>query len=154
MAIDGFLAMQAKPLSPSIIEYIKKGIEFGAYKDSSGWSHGGLVRLAQEYGFQATTQCNVDSVQLGEALKQNCLPIISIKWAFEDYKPLRERIFFWKRFGGHLALIVGFEGNIENIKGFYVNHTSIIPDYNWQYKFIELEKFKAGFTGRCIIVKS
>ena len=154
MAIDGFLSAQAKALSPSIAEYIKKGVEIGAYKDSVGWSHSGLADLAKEFGFFANNREGVSPAELREALKQNFLPIISIKWAFEDYRSLKEKILFWKKFGGHLALAIWFEDEEEKLKGFYVHHTSLRPEYNWQSKFLPVEKFEQGFTGRCIMIKS
>lgn len=154
MAIDGFLLTQAKPLSPSIAEYIKKGLEIDAYKDSVGWSHNGLARLAKEFGFSADNREGVGAAELREALKQNFLPIISIKWAFEDYRSLKEKVLFWKKFGGHLALAIGFEDEEGKLKGFYAHHTSLRPEYNWQAKFLPLEKFEQGFIGRCIMIKS
>lgn len=153
MAMDGFLLAQDKPISPSTAECIKKGIEIGAYKNSVGWKHDGLVNLAREFGFSAENREGVSSVELCKALKQNFLPIISIKWAFENKKSLKEKILFWKKFGGHLALIVGFEEENGKLAGFYVHHTSLIFEYNWQSKFLPLEKFEKGFTGRCIIIK-
>lgn len=153
MAIDAFLLVQTKPLSPSIFEYIKNGTEIGAYKDSVGWIHQGLVQLAKEFGFSAQSYKNISLAELSNALKQNFLPIISIKWAFENHKSLKERILFWKKVGGHLALMVGFEEDDEGIKGFYVHHTSLLPEYNWQYKFIPVEIFEKGFTGRCVLIK-
>lgn len=154
MAIDGFLSAQAKPLSPSIAEYIKKGVEISAYKDSVGWSHSGLADLAKVFGFSANNCEGVSVAELREALKQNFLSIISIKWAFEDYRSLKEKILFWKKFGGHLALAIGLEDEEGKLKGFYVHHTSLRPEYNWQAKFLPLVKFEQGFTGRCIIIKS
>ena len=153
MAIDGFLLAQAKTLSPSIAEYIKQGLEIGAYKDSVGWSHSGLARLAQVFGFSADSR-ELGVAELHEVLKQNFLPIVSIKWAFENHKTLKEKILFWKKFGGHLALVVGFESEGEILKGFYVHHTSLRSEYNWQAKFLPLEKFEQGFTGRCIVIKA
>ena len=153
MAIDEFLLAQAKPFSPLIAEYIKKGVGIGAYKDSVGWSHNGLARLAKEFGFSADNREGVSTAELRVVLKQKFLPIISIKWAFEDYRSLKEKILFWKKFGGHLALVVGFEEENGKLKGFYVHHTSLLPEYNWQYKFLPLKKFEQGFTGRCIFIK-
>lgn len=153
MAIDAFLLDQTEPSSPSIDEYIRKGVEIGAYKDSTGWSHDGLVRLANEFGFSAVRRGNVGAADLREALEEGCLPIISIKWAFEGHRTLREKILFWKKVGGHLALVTGF-GKGKDPGGFYVHHTSIIPAYNWQNKFFPVEKFEKGFTGRCIFIKS
>lgn len=153
MAIDSSLLAKVKPLSPLIADYIKRGVEIGAYKNSVGWKHDGLVRLAKKFRFSAENREHVSPTELCEMLKQNSLPIISIKWAFEDRKSLKEKILFWKKFGGHLALVVGFEEENGKLTGFYVHHTSLILEYNWQYKFLSLEKFKKGFTGRCIIIK-
>ncbi|MDE1988772.1 MAG: C39 family peptidase [Patescibacteria group bacterium] len=154
MAIDGFLSARAKPLSPSIAQYIKEGVKIGAYKDSVGWSHNGLVQLARESGFSGINRENINAAELREALKQNFLPIVSIKWAFKNHKSLKEKILFWKKFGGHLALVVGFEEENGNLKGFYIHHTSLRPEYNWQYKFLPLQKFEQGFTNRCVIIKA
>jgi hypothetical protein len=153
MAIDGFLLEQGEPLSPSISEYIKKGVALGAYTDALGWSHSGLVRLAEAFGATAVARQNVTPDELREALKNNYLPIISIKWAFESTKSLKEKIFFWKKVGGHLALVVGFDEDEGGVNGFCVHHTSETEEYNWQYKFLPLDKFKQGFTGRCIMIK-
>ena len=154
MAIDSILLVQGKPLSRSIKEYIDKGLAIGAYTDAVGWSHSGLAKLAKEFGFAAEARQNVKPEELREALKQNCLPIISIKWAFENTKSLKEKILFWKKLGGHLALVVGFDEDEDGkINGFCVHHTSIRKEYNWQYKFLPLDKFKQGFTGRCIMIK-
>jgi len=154
MAIDTFLLSQRKPLSPPIVEYIKRGIKIGAYRDSVGWTHEGLAQLSKEFNFSAVSMGSTKVVKLCEALRQNFLPIISIKWAFENHKTLKEKFLFWKKFGGHLALVVGFEEDNGELEGFYIHHTSILPEHNWQYKFVPLEKFKQGFTGRCIIIKS
>lgn len=154
MAMDGFLLAENKSLSFSVAQYIKKGVEIGAYKDSVGWSHDGLVCLANELGFCAVSREVISAIELREALKQNFLLIISIKSAFTDKKSLKEKILFWKKFGGHLALVVGFEDENDELKGFYVHHTSISLERNWPDKFISLARFKQGFTGRCIMIRS
>lgn len=91
MTIDAHLLTKAKSLSLSIAEYIKKGVAIGAYIDSVGWSHNGLAQLTKEFGFEAFNRKRVSAAELREALKQNFLPIVSIKWAFEDYKSLKEK---------------------------------------------------------------
>lgn len=152
MAIDAFLSDQTKPFSPSIDEYIRKGVEIGAYKDSTGWSHDGLVRLANEFGFSAIKKGDVGAAELREALEKGCLPIVSIKWNFEGHRTLKEKILFWKKVGGHLALVIGFKGD-EDPEGFFVHHTSIRPAYNWPNKFLPVAEFEKGFTGRCIFIR-
>jgi D-alanine-D-alanine ligase-like ATP-grasp enzyme len=67
-------------------------------------------------------------------------------------KPLREKLLFWKKYGGHLATVVGYKGNDEKPEGLYVHHTSIKPEYNWHFRYITVEEFETGFTGRSIII--
>jgi hypothetical protein len=152
MAIDAFLLNQDRPFSPSIDKYIRKGVEMGAYHDSTGWSHDGLVRLANEFGFSAIRRGNVGAAELQKALEEGYLPIVSIKWAFDGRRTLQEKILFWKKVGGHLALVVGFEGS-ENPEGFHVHHTSIRSAYNWPDRYLTVAEFEKGFTGRCILIK-
>ncbi|MDP3989270.1 MAG: hypothetical protein Q8P93_03495 [bacterium] len=153
MAIDSILLTQAKPLSPSIAEYIKRGLAIGAYRDSVGWSHSGLAQLAKEFGYTGENREGVCASELQEVLQHNILPIVSIKWAFENTRSVKEKLLFWKRYGGHLALVIGFASEETHLKGFYVHHTSLRPEYNWQGRFLPLERFERGFTGRCILIK-
>jgi len=155
MAIDSILEKKNEQPTGLISSYISKGVEIGAYKDSTGWSHSGLVDLAKCFNISATSYGNCDEKKLIDNLNRGFLPIISIKWAFENNKSLKERILFWKKYGGHLALVVGYEKDkFGALVGFYIHHTSIIKEYNWKYKLISLGKFKKGFTGRCIVIKS
>lgn len=151
MAMDGYLSSQSKPLSPMISDIIKKGVKIGAYNDSVGWSHSGLVRLAKEYGFSAQNFAKTRESDLKQALTDGSLPIISTKWAFKKTKTLKERLLFWKKYGGHLVIVIGYKDDkAGNLEGFYVHHTSTTDGYNWKAKFIPLRQFKQGFTGRFI----
>ena len=85
---------------------------------------------------------NISVTDLKQFLDNGALPIVSIKWAFKPTKTLKEKLLFWKKSGGHLALVVGYEE-----KGFYVNHTSITEGFNWENRLIPLDEFKKGFTG-------
>ncbi len=155
MAIDASLTRQNKPLSPTIAEYITKGLELKAYLDPIGWSHEGLIKLAKYFDFEAKRQENISPDTLQQALDDGYLPIISIKWAFLKTKSWPEKIIFWKKYGGHLALVVGYELDANsNLVGFYVHHTSIRQEYNWPNKLIDLQTFQTGFTGRCILLKT
>jgi len=152
MAIDSFLMERGEPLSLPINKFIQQGVAVGAYNDALGWMHKGLTDLAQSYGVSAKAHRNVKLEKLKEFLSKGYLPIISIKVGFVPKKRLRERILFWRKFGGHLALAVGFEEEEGKLRGFYVNHTSIRENWNWEQHFIPLVKFKHGFTGSCVVV--
>ena len=146
MATEGFLDKEVD----SVSQIIKKGKDLGAYSHDSGWSHQGLVNLAQQYGLNAYSSETLNEKRLKQLLHQGSLIIISIKWAFEINSSLKEKILFWKKHGGHLALVIGYEEG----KGFFVHHTSISPGYNWAGELIPFRKFKQGFTGRGIILNA
>jgi hypothetical protein len=49
--------------------------------------------------------------------------------------------------GGHLAVVLGFKKEKNDLKGFIVNHPSSKHEYNWSHRFIELPRFEASFSG-------
>ncbi len=144
MGIEGILNDTIEPVS----KIISKGESLNAYSHQSGWSHRGLATLAKSYGIEALVKEKVNNDDLIHFLNQGYLAIISTKWAFQGKRNLKEKLLFWKKNGGHLALVTGYEKN----SGFYVNHTSITEGYNWENKLISLKEFKHGFTGRCVVL--
>ncbi|PIR83001.1 hypothetical protein COU19_02975 [Candidatus Kaiserbacteria bacterium CG10_big_fil_rev_8_21_14_0_10_56_12] len=144
MAIEGFLATAIDPIS----RMIERGEGLGAYAHDTGWSHRGLVNLAQLYGVEARARNVLSEKRIKRLLDRGALIIVSIKWAFGSERSLKERILFWRRRGGHLALLVGYTD-----KGFIVHHTSITPGYNWEGAVVPFAEFKRGFTGRGIVLK-
>jgi hypothetical protein len=154
MALDAYLIRKDQEITPAIAEIIKRGLELNAYTDALGWSHDGLIRLAESFGFTAKSFSNLKIGQLAELIKNNQFPIISIKWAFKDNKTLKEKILFWKKYGGHLCLVVGAEEKDGKVIGFYVHHTSIKQEYNWPGRLIPVNQFKKGFTGRGLAISN
>ncbi|MDP3880894.1 MAG: hypothetical protein Q8Q32_01785 [bacterium] len=151
MAMDSFLSQRGDELTPPIKEIIGLGVKQGAFSDATGWSHQGLAKLIEGFGFKATPR-TMNSDQLKEAIENNSIPIISIKWAFNNKKSLKERILFWKKYGGHLGVITGFEEENGKITGFYVHHTSKRKEQNWQNRLLPVKDFLKGYTGRGILV--
>lgn len=151
MAVDSLLQKENKPISPSVKKLIDLGVSLGFYSDKNGWSHYGLVEMIRSFGFVATAR-NSNITELTETLRKNNIPIVSIKWALQNHKTFKEKILFWKKYGGHLALLVGFEESSDAITGFYVHHTSKILEQNWEARFVPIKTFLAGYTGRGIIV--
>lgn len=135
----------------SLIGLIHQGQQLGAYTDALGWSHEGLVRLAKENGISAE-QRQMKPEDLRLAIDKNAIPIISIKWAFRLTKTIKEKILFWKKYGGHLAVVVGYRVEEGKVMGFYVHHTSKISEQNWISRYLPLAFFQAGYTGRAIVV--
>ena len=137
-----------KPVSVS--ELVAKGRKISAYDYTYGWSHDGLVSLAKEYGLEAKRYERLSLDDLKNFLDHGRVVIISIKWAFEDQKTLKEKIMFWKKIGGHLALVVGYDSDSGN---FIVHHTSIRPEFNWENRRVSQDVFRKSFTGRGIVIK-
>ncbi|MCR4277851.1 MAG: C39 family peptidase [Candidatus Berkelbacteria bacterium] len=127
-------------------ELIKRGIKLGGYSDELGWRHDGLVKLAESLDLHAQTKI-MSKDELRGALDNNKLPIVSIKWAFKPTKTFKEKLLFWKKYGGHLAVVVGYDE-----KGFYVNHTSKIAEQNWKCRLVPFGQFGASYTGRSVLV--
>lgn len=136
----------------SIFAIINKGLELDAYTDKNGWSHNGIVKLAEHYGLKAVASEKLKPEDIKKALQEGSFIIVSIKWAFENYKTFKEKILFWKKYGGHLALVVGYKEENNKSESFYVHHTSIRDEYNWENRLIPLDEFIRGFTGRGIVV--
>lgn len=134
-----------------IAEYIQKGVAVGAYADTIGWRHYGLVQLAQVLGYTATSHEGMGMDDLKDILTAGKLPIVSIRWVFKA-PSLTNRLLLRHKRGGHLALVVGFEERGGEVEGLYVHHTSIRPEFNWEHKLIPRSKFVEGFTGRCVVV--
>ena len=152
MALDAYLIGRGQKTTPAISEIIKQGLSLDAYTHARGWSHDGLIRLVKDLGFEARAFDKIKISGLAELVKRNNFPIISIKVAFENNRILKERLFFWKKYGGHLALVVGVEEKDGKVAGFYVHHTSIRQEYNWPGRLIPIDRFKRGFTGRGLLI--
>jgi len=130
---------------------IEQGRALGAYTDEYGWSHAGLVQLAGELGMEAERGAYAPD-DIARTLDAGGLVIISIKWGFRSQKSFKERLRFWKKYGGHLALVIGVERTNNKITHFIVHHTSIREGYNWEAQSVPLAQFKKGYTGRGITI--
>ena len=145
MAVEGITGEATEAFS----SMIRKGARLGAYSHTYGWSHDGLTMLAHVYGVQAFPQERMNAQDLIHHIDSDSFIIVSVKSAFQSSeKSLREKIFFWKKFGGHLALVTGY-----NDSGFQVHHTSIFEGHNWENITIPFDTFKKAFTGRGIVLQ-
>lgn len=137
-------------INRSTKELIDQGLALGAYTDAAGWSHAGLVELALKIGLDAKQQ-TLTLVDLQKAIDGNKVPIVSVKPGFRIDKTLKERILFWKRYGGHLVTVVGYRVENNQLSGFFVHHTSSGGN-DWQGQLIPLKTFRRSFSGRGIVV--
>lgn len=132
-------------------DLIQQGLALNAYTDATGWSHVGLVQFAKRLGIKAQSG-QYALRQLANHVRNGGLAVVSIKWGFQNRKSPKERLLFWKKYGGHLALVIGAEWEGDTLIGLYVHHTSIREGYNWPARLIPLKDFKRGYTGRGILL--
>jgi hypothetical protein len=151
MIMDAFLTKEGKKLTPAVKEIIDRGVALGAYSDKSGWSHQGLGELAGEFGLKGIAK-EISIQEIKDGLLKGALPIVSIKWGLRTTKNFKEKVLFWKKYGGHLAVVVGFEEEDGKIAGLYLHHTSKLKEQNWKDKYVPVKDFLKTFTGRGLII--
>ncbi len=120
---------------PSYRELIQLGVDIGAYC-SQGWIHRGLVNIAKLYDVQGNDFRRKKTANILSCLKAGKLCIASVSVGFNP-----------KVKGGHLVVVNGYKSEDGILKGFYVNHPSSAEEYNWENKFIQLDRFKDSFSG-------
>ncbi len=133
-------------------QLIQEGLNSKAYTDQHGWIHGGLVELARSHGLRGEAQA-MSTEHIGQAIKRGDLVVVSIRWGFQGPRTLKEWLMFWKRRGGHLAVVTGARWRGNRLLGFYVHHTSKRPPYDWRARFIPARRFTWGYTGRAILLQ-
>lgn len=151
MIIDSFRLKNNQAVLPSVKDLIFEGVSLGAYTDENGWSHLGLKALIEDMGYKAQAQvCTLRDLK--EALDKGKFIIASVRWAFNPKKKLREKVLFWRKEGGHLIVVHGYEEENGKLTGFYVHHTSSDKSKEWEDTFIDIKRFTKGFAGRGIVV--
>lgn len=133
-------------------ELIQKGVKLGAYTDASGWRHQGLVDLGKTYGLTGEAQ-PMTVEDIARAIDRGSLVIVSIRPNFRGPRTLIEWLKFWKRRGGHLAVIVGARWQGQRPVGLYVHHTSSLAALNRPKRYLPLRRFSWGYTGRAITLR-
>ncbi len=146
MAIDGLLTEEALTL----VEYIRKGTEVGAYTHAHGWVHAGLAQLAEHMGVRAYVVESLAMSQIQALVQDGRFVIISVKSNFSVKKSLKERLLFWRKYGGHMVLVVGCTN--EGQEGFFVHDTSVRPAHLGVSRFVPMRLFSQSFTGRGVVV--
>ncbi|MBI3572818.1 MAG: C39 family peptidase [Candidatus Kerfeldbacteria bacterium] len=133
-------------------ELVDEGLKIGAYGDEVGWKHDGLIALAKLHELGGRRyMLKLDD--LVSALDHGQAPIISIAWAFKPQPTLKQQLKFWKKYGGHLAVVVGYKRENGKLTGFFVHHTSKLKEENWVSCFIPRSVFHKRYTGRGMVVK-
>ncbi|MDP2629678.1 MAG: C39 family peptidase [Candidatus Harrisonbacteria bacterium] len=151
MILDRFQLRKNEDLLPPVKELIDQGVKRGAYHAITGWSRSGLAAFIKSFNYHAEAK-NLSVHDIKEALDRGQFVIASVKWGFQGHRNLKERIQFWRKHGGHLIVVLGYEERKGDLTGFYVHHTSEIEEIEWPDAFIPLAKFSKNFARRGIVV--
>ncbi|OGF61563.1 hypothetical protein A2662_01770 [Candidatus Giovannonibacteria bacterium RIFCSPHIGHO2_01_FULL_45_33] len=128
-------------------DLIREGLVLGAYKQNVGWVHDGLVALAAEHGFKnsfrkewaierSPTSLNEGIEFVTSTLEERISVIASVKG----------------RDTGHLILLIGFEKEGGELKGFYCHDPDAKKASEGVNKFIPAKDFLELWKGRIIVV--
>ncbi len=138
----------------SLLEWARLGLERGGYlirqnADGSaqevGWVHGMLAEMAQANG--VTAEAHPASVaEIVAYLRQGRMVIASVSYEAGD-----DRLSIIRQ-GGHLMVVVGAECMDGHPRALYVNNPSGRRTELQADARLSLERFKAGYSGRIIVM--
>jgi hypothetical protein len=120
---------------PNYHDLVQQGRNMGAHCEI-GWIHQGLVNLAGFYGVKGQTSRNKLSEDVLSSLKDGMLCIASVSSKFNSQKK-----------GGHLIVVNGYKIKGNKLMGFYVKHPYYTEKYNFEERFITIDRFEKCFSG-------
>jgi hypothetical protein len=136
------------------MDWVRAGLSRGGYlveKDDLGnpvevgWLHRALAELIRAAGCQATPQ-PVDLDEFPHYLKQGCLLIASVSYEVgQNAQPVGYK-------GGHLVVVVGAGLLGDALENIVINNPSGRSEELRANACIPTVRFRAGYSGRCIIV--
>ncbi|OHA84189.1 MAG: hypothetical protein A2408_01940 [Candidatus Yonathbacteria bacterium RIFOXYC1_FULL_52_10] len=126
----------------SLDALIEEGRAIGAYRDTIGWVHDGLVKLAAQHGvalmrkeFKGEGENGAQLLDVGvneivAAVEEGRTVLVSAAKGFDDAtKP-------------HLVLVVGFEIEEGVVKGLYYHDPDAYTEKEGKGQFVTLDRFK------------
>jgi hypothetical protein len=138
----------------SLMDWVRTGLSLNGYlveKDDQGnpvevgWLHRALADLIRGAGFQAAPQ-PVAMEDFTRYLGESCLLIASISYEVGlDARPVTHT-------GGHLVVVVGVRLMGDTLEDIIVNNPSGRSEGLRVNASISSERFRAGYSGRCIVV--
>lgn len=146
MIMEYWHLRDAQNQTVSIEELLKTGLELNAYREGIGWTHRGLVEIAQRYGYEAFNADYAPQSPTPKSLEETWQeltqelergPVMASVYAGLD--PARG--------GGHIVVITGItNGEVA------FNDPEASTEQEGR-KNIPIKKFLAGFKQRYIIVR-
>jgi hypothetical protein len=146
MAMDYWHAMDATNATESLDGILTRGLELGAYIEGVGWSHRGLVAVAQSYGYEGF---NVDAAQRSPTPKS-----LDEAWGMllEELSsgPVLASVFAGldaARGGGHIVLVTGTTDGLV-----LFNDPEEMGEWEGR-KTLALSAFLSAFKSRYIVIR-
>lgn len=147
MVIDGFQNKKGLSHCERQGAMIHKGLEKNAYKENIGWIHQGLCNIAADYGVKGEAFRGQDVETLQRRIESGNPCIASVTPRFVGGQPIdSEGREVWGT-GGHLIVVLGTLVEDGILKAFIVNHPSCFDFCNWENMIVDIERFKASFSG-------
>ncbi len=122
---------------------VKKGIELNAYSEK-GWTHRGLVAIANYYGLSGNSYQNTKLEDIAFNINSNRICIASVIPRLQSSENETKK-------GGHLILVIGYEEYAFE-KYYIIHHPSYDTKYNWNAKRISENELINNFSGNIIVI--
>ena len=137
----------------SLMDWVRAGLSRAGYlveKDDQGrpvevgWLHRVLAELIKEAGFQAVP-VPLPLDEFPRRLRDGCLLIASVSYEVGlDTGPVTHT-------GGHLVVVTGASLREDTLENIIINNPSGRSEKLRANACIPIERFQAGYSGRCIL---
>jgi GNAT superfamily N-acetyltransferase len=138
----------------SLMDWVRAGLARQGYlveKDHQGnsvevgWLHRALAELIQAAGFQGTPQA-IALDDFPRYLKEGCLLIASVSYKVgQNARPVTHK-------GGHLVVVIGASLVGDKLEHIVINNPSGRVEELRANARIPGGRFRAGYSGRCILI--
>jgi hypothetical protein len=142
MVLAAFYERRGDRFIVSYGELVSQGVSLGAYCDR-GWTHAGLVDLAQQYGVFGEAHRHASIREIAAAIDRGepCIASVTVKFQggnLDEGGRVRQP-------GGHLVVVMGYAVNEGDIVAMLVHHPSS-GSANWQRRLISAGEFTRSFA--------
>jgi len=129
--------------TPDLLSLIKEGEADGGF-GPSGWYHDSIVALAEKYGLKAYREEDID-LEMGvkkivEEIENGNPVIVSTPKFILDRKKF------------HMVVLIGFERDDNDIKGFYFHDSESTPGLSGESQFVRIQTFKNEWRRMAIFI--
>jgi hypothetical protein len=128
-----------------------------AYIPGIGWTHGGLVQFARDFGIEAFNEPRERPEAICTRMSANWIPIVSVTLYFKGGEEVTgadgETVRRGK--GGHLVVLTGYRISKGKLKGFFIDDCQDLSlrDGETSKGFVDIGSFNGSFSGKVIYIR-